>query len=293
MTAVVTDNVSALPQRTPIKPVAVSSSNHKGWKASLDLSFEAGPQQPVVRRRHSGPLTIQRPFYPENSVAHVYLLHPPGGVVGGDALSINTSTESGAAGLVTTPGATKFYRSSGRVSQVSQKLDVHGGSLEWFPQENIYFNDCLANIETTVDIKHQSSLALWDIHCFGRPAGQAFFERGSVCNQLKVIVDGASVFRDRLIVDETNNLSQYTGLRHCCVTGTLILNKMTKDACDMARQKLQYLPEFFVTLVDSLLLVRYIGNNAQKAKEGFASVWSQLRYQLNQQTPCVPRIWST
>ena len=264
-----------------------------GWKACLSLSFEKGPSRPIVRRRHTGPLTIQRPFFPEESVAHVYLLHPPGGVVGGDELSINARAHSGAAGLVTTPGATKFYRSNGLISSMEQVLEVTAGSLEWFPQENIFFNACNAVLSTTVDTDNDAAWALWDIHCFGRPASNDVFESGSVSARLNVLVNGVPTFMDRLIVDENHPLSRRTALRGHSVSGTLLLNKMTADCAEIARKSLHENPEFFVTLVDSLLVVRYLGDSAQQAKDGFTEVWSNLRYLLNQRVACAPRIWAT
>lgn len=264
-----------------------------GWQAALSLSFEKGPEQTVVRRKHKGPLSIQRPFFPENSVAHVYMLHPPGGVVGGDILTVNASSEEGAAGLVTTPGATKFYRSKTSGSSVSQTLNLLGGSLEWFPQENIFYNGCIADLSTTIDIHDNAAVALWDIQCFGRPAGKELFQTGSVTNQLKLIVDDEPIFLDRLVVNDSHPISQRSVLNSHPVTGTLLINKMTKDTCALAQTALKDMPEFFVTLVDSLLIVRYIGNNVEQTKSGFIRVWKQLRYLLNQNPPCVPRIWAT
>jgi urease accessory protein len=66
-----------------VPPIA----NGIGWQASLNLSFANRFNKTLlVQRKHSGPLTVQRPFYPEGDVCHVYLLHPPGGIVGGDEL---------------------------------------------------------------------------------------------------------------------------------------------------------------------------------------------------------------
>lgn len=267
---------------------------NQGWRASLSLSFEKGPERTVVRRRHTGPLTIQRPFFPENSVAHVYMLHPPGGVVGGDLLTIEASVDEGASGLVTTPGATKFYRSKeASVSSFSQSLNVQGGSLEWFPQENIFFNGCTANLSTTINADANAAIALWDIQCFGRPAGGELFRTGSVTNKLKVLVENNLIFLDRLVINDKHPLSQHTGLGAQPVTGTLLLNKMTQDACDLVRNLLSGQSSFFVTLVDSLLILRYIGNSVEQSKQGFIQVWKQLRYSLNQRHPSVPRIWAT
>ncbi|HEY3488167.1 MAG TPA: urease accessory protein UreD, partial [Gammaproteobacteria bacterium] len=112
------------------------------WQARLELGFERRDGKTVVaHRRHNGPLTIQKPFYPERSeICHVYLLHPPGGVAGGDALELEVAVSTGAHALITTPAAGKFYRCNDRTASLRQNLSVQAGStLEWLPQETIVF----------------------------------------------------------------------------------------------------------------------------------------------------------
>lgn len=264
-----------------------------GWKATLSLSFEAGLSRTFVRRSHTGPLSVQRPFYPETGVAHVYLLHPPGGIVGDDELLIEARVCANAAGLVTTPGATKFYRSNGTASRVDIQLEVLDGSLEWFPQENIFFNGCSTALTTTISLSVNSAFAGWDIQCYGRPAGNEPFIDGSVCNKLTVLVEGAPAFYDRQVVNSEHPISQRTTYRSSTVNGTLLLNQVPGECCEVVRSILANSPEFFVTNVDSLLVVRYLGNSAQEAKNGFCNAWSRLRHLINQQPPCVPRIWAT
>ncbi len=123
-----------------------------GWQAHLRLRFNGDiprflengdAPRPVgrtrlVERTHTGPLVVQRPFHPEGDPCHVYLVHPPGGVVGGDELRIDVQVDAGAHALITTPAATKFYRCDGRVSSQTQELRAAGATLEWLPQENIF-----------------------------------------------------------------------------------------------------------------------------------------------------------
>ena len=61
------------------------------WPARLNLSFaERAGRTVLTGQRHSGPLLAQKPFYPEpNGCCHIYLIYPPGGIVGGDELSLN------------------------------------------------------------------------------------------------------------------------------------------------------------------------------------------------------------
>ena len=131
-----------------------------GWKAALNLGFEKPQDKTVLANRsQSGPLTVQRPFYPEGDVCHLYILHPPGGVVGGDELHINVDLKKQASTLITTPGATKFYRSTrldegGKLSQQIQTLKVADNcALEWFPQENIFFNGTHTHLSTRVELE--------------------------------------------------------------------------------------------------------------------------------------------
>ena len=88
--------------------------------AELTLRYEKRDGRSVItQRRHYGPLLVQKPFYPEGDVVcHSIIVHPPGGIVAGDRLAIHVTLESGAHALITTPGATKWYRSEDRKSVV-------------------------------------------------------------------------------------------------------------------------------------------------------------------------------
>ena len=116
---------------------AAAQATREGWHASLQLAFAPrAARTALVERRQRGPLAVQRPFYSEGDVCHLYLLHPPGGVVGGDRLNIAAETAADAHALVTTPGATKFYLSAGAVAHQTQRLQVTAGSsLEWLPHQ--------------------------------------------------------------------------------------------------------------------------------------------------------------
>ncbi len=84
------------------------------WHASLQLDYTLEGPRTVARHAHNGPLRILQSLYPEgDAVCHNVLVHPPGGLVGGDTLDITATVGPGAHGLVTTPGATRFYRSTG------------------------------------------------------------------------------------------------------------------------------------------------------------------------------------
>lgn len=263
------------------------------WKAHLHCHFQPGPSRTIVRREHLGPLTIQRPFYPEGDIAHVYILHPPGGVVAGDSLRVSIKADAQSAALVSTPGAARFYRSDNGVAGVTQDIECNDASLEWLPQENIFFNGCDAQLTTNIAINGNASLAWWEINCFGRTRGNAPFTQGSVQNTVQITSDSNQLLLDRFQINSKHGLSMSCGMRLNSVSGTLVLTPVHAETLDIVRQLTGDVDGFSSTFFDGLLLVRYLGNSSQSAKSGFIGIWSSLRQLLNNTPPQLPRLWAT
>ena len=156
------------------EPVASS------WKASLSLEFGFADQKTTLSRKvHDGPLVVQKPLYPEgHEVCHAIVVHPPGGIAGGDELSLQVKTGNGASTLLTTPGAAKWYRSAGPWAKQSVAFDVQG-ALEWLPQETIVFDGALAESAYDVYLGAEAGFIGWDIVCLGRTGSGERFTRGS------------------------------------------------------------------------------------------------------------------
>ena len=170
-----------------------------GWTASLDLQFERAKNRSIVSRcRHNGPLRVQKPFYPVDGVCHVYLLHPPGGVVGGDELSVSVRAGEGSAALITTPGATRVYRSAGPLSTIKYQLNVEAGaSLEWLPQDTILYGGSRLSQETEVRVESDSRFCGWEITSMGRPASGDHYSTGEFDQGFRLYVDSLPVLMER------------------------------------------------------------------------------------------------
>ncbi len=280
-----------------------------GWKAELNLCFEKGFEKVssktvLAKRTQVGPLTVQRPFYPEDDVCHLYILHPPGGVVGGDELHINVDLQKEASVLITTPGATKFYRSSsldkgGKLAHQIQTLRIANDcALEWFPQENIFFDNTHTHLSTRVELEKTARFMGWEINCYGRPASKELFENGEVMTRLEVYRDGSPLLLDRLLVDDLHTMQSPVSLNGYPCFGTFIATDVTPELLEKARASIadftkQDQQQIGLTLMDDLLVARCLGQHAEQVSTTLKAVWSALRPEVMRRNVCLPRIWAT
>jgi urease accessory protein len=267
-----------------------------GWRAELVLGFESNGERTVLaHRRHVGPLIVQRPFYPEGSVCHSYIVHPPGGVVGGDQLALRADVSEGAHALVTTPAATKFYRAAAtREARVVQELRVRAGTCEWLPQESIFFDGANVDLTTRVQLDEQSRFIGWEVGCYGRPASADWFRAGYVRQRFELWLDERPLLLDRLRVTGNDSMmSAPWGLAGNHVIGTLLAFPSNKDDLDAARAVLGAEPLFSCTLVDRVLVCRALAQDTGLVRQCLTRIWQQLRPRLLGREAIAPRIWAT
>jgi urease accessory protein len=268
-----------------------------GWVARLDLRFEVAKGRTVLASKSQrGPLTVQRPFYPEGGVCHLYLLHPPGGVVGGDSLNLDLGVGGGAHALITNPGAAKFYRTAGPEAFQEQRLRVaEGGLLEWFPQENILFPGARLRSRTRVDLAGDGRFLGWEIHSLGRPVIGERFDRGMADLQLRLFRDGRPLLLERLRLGSAFDLDGPSVLRGFPVSGTLIATGAETSDLDAARDLGDDPSPLLlgVTLLEDVLIARCLGTGVEAVRRVFLRLWGILRPRLMGCAVCPPRIWAT
>jgi len=271
-----------------------------GWRARLEIDIERRVGRSVVaRRRHDGPLRLQRPFYPEgDAICHVCVLHPPGGVVGGDLLEIKVKVSGGAATLLTTPAAGKFYRSNGVTAQLAQHFAVADeATLEWLPQETIVFDGAHAVVSSRIDLAATARYLGWEIVCLGRPGAGEVFAHGRLVQGCEIWRDGKPLFIERARYEQGSPvLNAPWGLAEQPVSGTLVCVGNVAGLAERVRWAAVPLNGgglFSVTQLAEVLVCRYLGPHAEEARRYFIAAWEVLRPAALQRTACPPRIWAT
>jgi urease accessory protein len=250
------------------EPVAAS------WKASLALQFRrTGERTVLAGNRSEGPLVVQKPLYPDGPErCHAIVVHPPGGIAGGDEITLDAGVEKNGLALLTTPGAGKWYRSGGPWAKQALNFEVAGG-LEWLPRETIVFDGALADLRCNVALAEGASFVGWEVVCLGR------FKRGRLKIGTRITQGERMLFVEQGEIEGGGRLMRSgAGLGGRSVFGTFFATAATKVQ----------IPGLATTLVPGLLIGRYLGDSSEEALQAFTRLWKALR-----PSAVEPRIWST
>ena len=273
-----------------------------GWQATLNLEFTAtsATRSTLTHRAHSGPLRVQKPLYPEGErICHAVIVHPPGGIAGGDRLHIDVTVHAGAHALITTPGATKWYKANGRQSAQEVEVKVADAAvLEWLPQETIVFDQADTLSTTRVELAADALYLGWEVLCLGRTASGESFTSGRHRQRFALRQQGRLLWNERGALDGGSSaLASPAGFAGATVAGTLLAagRPVNQALLDQARAALgeQYGQRVALTRLPNLVVARYLGPSSEEAKAAFARLWEVLRPALCGHAAVAPRLWST
>ena len=283
------------------KSSAISQSDMRtDWLADLWLEFGwLNGRTLLAKKRHNGPLVIQKTLYPEGeNICHGIIIHPPGGVAGGDRLSIDVAVAEQAHVLLTTPGAGKWYKANGL--QASQQLQFKlepEAMLEWLPQETIIFDAAQALLSTQVELASHARYAGWEIVCLGRQASGEKFVDGRLRQRMQIWREGKLIWGEFADLHGSDPLlTSPVGMNGCAVMATFVVAAGVTPPEVLERcRELQ--PgdnaEWGVTALPGIFAARYLGNSAPAAREYFEKLWAILRPWYAREEARRPRIWNT
>lgn len=284
-------------------PAPTPHTGGRQWLARLGLDVTLEQSRSVARYQHDGPLRILQSLYPEGDVVcHNVLVHPPGGLVGGDTLDMQVSVGTGAHSLVTTPGATRFYRSeSGLATQQVHARLAAGARLEWLPLEAIAFNQCDALNRAVFELDPGAELMTWDITALGLPAADLPFEQGTFRQHLEI--PGVWLERGTLNAQDLRLMNSPLGLAgHRCMAtlvfaaGSAIAAERVEAALDAARAAIEASPlrlQAGATQAHpQVIVLRVLTPVVEPAMQLLRPVWAAWRRAMWGLPGMVPRLWN-
>lgn len=283
----------AAPTMNAIHPVFAPA-----WQAELELAYarDGAATRPVLRR-HLGPLRVQKHLYPEGpEVCQHILVHPPGGLAGGDSLDIQARVGAGAWAQLTGPGAAKWYRAALPAHQRLRLRAAAGATLEWLPAETIVYSGAQAHLRTEIELEGDARLFYWDMVALGRPAAGERFAEGCFAARLDLRRDGRLLWHERQRVEGGDRLlDSPIGLAGQPVFATLLVSgdidtELLQDCRGLARAAGV---RGDLTQLPGLVVGRCLAREALQARAWLITLWTRLRPALLGRAALPPRIWST
>ena len=278
------------------------------WHAHLQLDYTHDGHTTGALDRHEGPLRVLQRLYPEGpGICHHVLVHPPGGIVGGDTLQLDARLARDCHALITTPGATRFYRSAGPIAlqQVQAQLG-DGARLEWLPLETIAYDRCQAHNRLSFMLEPGAEMIGWDVLALGLPAAGQAFNQGSFLQEL--VLPGAWLERGCIDASDTLLLDSPLGWAGRRVLATLWFGagaalpaNRREQLVDAARAQLVTgstpLTAGVLAGVTSpherVVVLRLLADRVEPAMQTLTAAWGAWRQAAWGLAPTPPRVWRT
>ena len=268
------------------------------WDASLALGFaRRNGRTMLVENRHAGPLVVQKALYPQgDAFCETVILHPPGGIAGGDRLTIDIAAGSGSEVLLTTPGATRWYKSNGRRAAQHVRIALDDAAIvEWMPLETIVFDraDALSTLE--IDLRGDARAAGWEIVAFGRGAAGERFEDGRFRQRIEVRRDGRLRWAEYGDIRGGDPLFESPiGLAGSRVSGLLWLAFDSDEHLTAGTvPDSPSLSTGVTRLPDGIMLARCLGASTEHVKAWLQRIWACWRPRYAGRAARAPRLWAT
>lgn len=300
---------------TATKPISnITNTPKNAWLASLALEFSFTPNgSQLTKTKRNGPLSVQKAFYPEGrDCAHIYLLHPPAGIVSGDELRLNIQTNKQAHSLITTPGANRFYRAREDLSIGDSKQLQHcelflaeQAKCENFPLETIVYEGADGVNTVDVHLKADSAYLGWDITCLGLPSSGQLFKNGRYTQLNRVYCEDTLIYHDKIAVKPENKIHQHiAGLNNHNVFATFMAYAPQGQLSDNDKKALvaqcrdsviaaNAEQKISISQIRELLIIRYLGEQAEECKALFIELWQIIRPSYINKEANIPRVWHT
>jgi urease accessory protein len=285
-----------------------SNTLQSSWQANLRLGFsQDGTITRLTERSHSGPLRVQKALYPEApSICHAIIVHPPGGIVGGDQLQVQVQVQSDAHAVLSSPGASKWYRANGRSSAQKLHFNIEDNAcLEWLPQETIFYDKAEVKLDCSVQLGRNARYLGCEILCFGRRLSGEKFRLGQIRQKFEISQAGKLLWLERGTINANSDMVRSSlGLQNKSVCATMIavgrqISAAQLDALrqaakqSMAVQQEEDGAEFGVTQIKTITVIRYLGNSSEVARTLMMLAWRHLRPELVGHDSHDLRIWNT
>jgi urease accessory protein len=282
---------------------SVLEASLPNWTADLQLRFVYQDNRTVMtERRHTGPLQVQKPLYPEGrSVCHAVVLHPPGGMAEGDSVEVRVVQEEEAKTVLSTPAASKWYKSRDRFARQEVWIRLGAGAqLDWLPQESILFESSRVETRFRIELAEDASAAGWDVVVLGRRAKGEKWESGEYRSTTEFVRSTGE-----LLWAERANFMAFSGIRYAPqglgsfpIFGTLwaVGRNCTSELAQRLATQLPFTDNLragVTCLPNGVIVLRALAQKIEPLRHLLIECWSTMRPVVHGRSAKRLRLWAT
>jgi urease accessory protein len=258
-----------------------------GREGFLRLRFaRSGAATILAQSRFSLPLQVLTPLTLAEGSSYLMLLNPTGGVLGGDCLTTEIVQEAGTHVCLTTPSATRIYRTAEKPAILQTVIRLgEESTLEYFPDHVIPHRGSALRQSLRVELARGSRAIIFDSMASGRIAHGERWCFTEMDSRIGVYARArpAYINRTRIVPNEMTP-GQFGSMRdfdYLCCLG-IFADGFTRwnGVCAAANEELQHTPEIHggaTELSQGGCVVRFLARSAFDMTRANQKLWDVAR----------------
>ena len=181
-----------------------------GRDGFLRLRFvRSGGSTILAQSRFSLPLQALTPLTLADGASYLMLLNPTGGVLGGDHLVTEIAQEAGTHVCLTTPSATRIYRTAEKPAILETMIHVgEGATLEYFPDHVIPHVGSALRQSLRIEMARGSRAIILDSMASGRVAHGERWSFTEMDSRTEVFACGRPAYVNRTRIVPANETAR-------------------------------------------------------------------------------------
>ena len=266
-----------------------------GRDGFLRLRFaRSGSKTILAQSRFSLPLQILTPLALPDGSSYLMLLNPTGGVLGGDRLLTEIVQEAGTHVCLTTPSATRIYRTSEKPAIQETVIQLgEGSTLEYFPDHVIPHARSALHQSLRIEMARGSRAIILDSMASGRVAHGERWGFSEIDSRTEVYASGKVAYLNRTkIVPETRRPSQLGLMEEYDYMSCLGLFAEEfpnwKEVCAALNEELKSMSNVrggATMLARGGCVVRFLSKSASDMTQANKTLWDAAREQIMRLPP--------
>jgi urease accessory protein len=237
--------------------------------------------------RYTLPLQVLAPLTLEDGTSYLLMLNPTGGVLGGDHLRTGITLGENSAACLSTPSATRIYRTTGAHSEIHTQIQIAANAtLEYLPDHSILHAGSALRQSLKIEMQPGSRGIFLDAFAAGQVAQNKSWQFREFDSSTEITLREKLIYLSRTKIDSQSPLATSHSSLPAYSASLIIIADQFPDWRPVAaalRAELDSVPGInggVSQLTESGCSARYLASSAIALQEATSRLWTAARGQV-------------